>query len=70
MVANRFICFEGVESLSLNTRLAYSPVFLYEEPNTPTPTPEGSSVVHATEPRENEQSFRTGWTVYFTLFGL
>ena len=35
--SERFICFEGVESLSLNTRLAYSPVFLYEEPNTPYP---------------------------------
>ena len=68
--SERLICFEGVESLSLNTRLAYSPVFLYEDPNTPTPTPDGSSVVYATEPREKEQSFRTGWNVYFTLFGL
>ncbi len=65
-----FACFEGVESLSLNTRLAYSPVFLYENPNTPTPTPEGSSVVYTTEPIEKEQSFRTGWSVYFTLLGI
>ena len=68
--SQRFICFVGVESLSLHTRLAYSPVFLYVDPNTPTPTPEGSSVVHATEPIEKEQSFRTGWSVYFTLFGI
>ena len=66
----RFICFEGVETLSLNTRLAYSPVFLYVDPNTPTPTPEGSGVVYATEPNETEQEYRTGWSVYFTLFGL
>ena len=38
--SERFVCFEEVESLSLNTRLAYSPVFLYKDPNTPTPTPE------------------------------
>ena len=68
--SERFICFEGVSSPYLNTRLVYSPVFLYEDPNTPTSTPEGSSVVHATEPIEKEQSFRTGWSVYFTLLGI
>ena len=66
----RYICFEGVDSLSLRTRLVYSPVFLYEDPNTPTPTPQGSSVVYATEPVESEQEFRTGWSVYFTLLGI
>ena len=66
----RYICFEGVDSLSLRTRLVYSPVFLYEDPNTPTPTPEGSSVVYATEPVESEQEFRKGWSVYFTLLGI
>ncbi len=66
----RFVCFEGVESLFLNTRLAYSPVFLWEDPNTPTPTPENSSVVYASEPIEKEQLHRTGWTVYFTLLGI
>ena len=68
--SERFICFVGVELLSLHTRLAYSPVFLYVDPNTPTPTPEGSSVVHARDPIEREQSFRTGWSVYFTLLGI
>ena len=68
--SERFICFEGVGTLSLNTRLVYSPVFLYEDPNTPTPTPEGTSVVYATEPKETEQEYRTGWSVYFTLFGI
>ena len=68
--SERFVCFEEVESLSLNTRLAYSPVFLYEDPNTPTPTPEGSSVVYATEPIEKEQTYRTGWSVFFTLLGI
>ena len=66
----RFVCFEGVESLSLNTRLVYSPVFLWEDPNTPTPTPENSSVVYASEPIEKEQRYRTGWSVYFTLLGI
>ena len=68
--SERFICFEGVDTLSLRTRLVYSPVFVYEDPNTPTPTPEGGSVVYATEPVEKEQEFRTGWSVYFTLFGI
>ena len=68
--SERFICFEGVDTLTLRTRLVYSPVFLYADPNTPTPTPEGSSVVYATEPVEKEQEFRTGWSVYFTLFGI
>ena len=68
--SERFICFEGVEKLSLGTRLAYSPVFLFEDPNTPTPTPQGSSVVYATEPVEREQEYRTGWSVYFTLLGI
>ena len=68
--SERFICFEGVESLSLNTRLAYSHVFLYEDPNTPTPTPENSGVVHATDPIEKEETHRSGWTVYFTVFGI
>ena len=66
----RFVCFEGVGSVSLNTRLAYSPVFLWEDPNTPTPTPENSSVVYSAEPIETEQAFRTGWSVYFTLLGI
>ncbi len=66
----RFVCFEGVGSLSLNTRLAYSPVFLWEDPNTPTPTPEKSSVVYSTEPIEKDQQYRTGWSVYFTLLGI
>ena len=66
----RFVCFEGVESLSLNTRLVYSPVFLWEDPNTPTPTPENSSVVYAAEPIEKEQTYRTGWSIYFTLLGI
>ncbi len=68
----RFACFEGVESLSLSTRLAYSPVFLYVNPNTPspTPTPGGRKVVYATDPIEKEQSFRTGWSVYFILLGI
>ena len=66
----RFACFEGVESLSLQTRLAYSPIFLYEDPSTPTATPEGSSVVYATEPKEKEQDYRTGWSVYFILLGI
>jgi len=68
--SERFLCFEGVTELSLDTRLVYSPVFLYEDPNTPTPTPEGSSVVYATEPREKEQVYRTGWSVYFFLLGI
>ena len=68
--SEHFLCFEGVEKVSLDTRLAYSPVFLYEDPNTPTSTPQGSSVVFATEPIEKEQSFRKGWTVYFTLLGI
>ena len=68
--SDRFICFEGVDTLSLRTRLVYSPVFLYEDPNTPTPTPEGSSVVYATEPVEKEEEYRTGWSVYFTLLGI
>ena len=68
--SERFLCFEGVERLSLDTRLAYTPVFLYEDPKTPTATPEGSSVVYATEPIEREQSYRTGWTMYFTLLGI
>ena len=69
---DRFVCFEGVESLSLNTRLAYSPVFLWEDPNTPTPTPtpDNRRVVHGTEPIEKEQAFRTGWSIYFTLLGI
>ena len=68
----RVICFEGVDSLSLRTRLAYSPVFLYKDPNTPTPspTPGGRNVVYATEPVESEQDFRTGWSVYFILLGI
>ena len=66
----RFVCFVGVESLSLNTRLTYSPVFLWEDPNTPTPTPENSSVVYSSEPVETEQTYRTGWSVYFTLLGI
>ena len=66
----RFVCFEGVESLSLNTRLVYSPVFLWEDPNTPTATPEKSSVVYASEPIEKEQTYRTGWSIYFTLLGI
>ena len=66
----RFVCFEGVPSNFLQLRLAYSPVFIYEDPHTPTPTPEGSSVVYATEPREKDQDFRTGWTVYFLLLGI
>ena len=68
--SERFACFEGVESLSLNTRFVYSPVFLYEDPNTPTPTPENSGVVYTREPIEKEQSYRTGWSVYFTLLGI
>ena len=68
--SERYVCFEGVESLSLNTRLVYSPVFLWEDPNTPTPTPENSSVVYAAEPIETEQTYRTGWSVYFTLLGI
>ena len=68
--SERFICFEGVESLSLNTRLEYSPVFLWEDPNTPTPTPVNSSVVYATEPIEREQPYRTGWSIYYTLLGI
>ena len=66
----KFVCFEGVPSDFLRLRLAYSPVFIYEDPHTPTPTPEGSSVVYATDPRERDQDFRTGWTVYFLLLGL
>ena len=68
--SERFVCFEGVESLSLNTRLVYSPVFLWEDPNTPTATPENSSVVYAAEPIEKEQPYRTGWSIYFTLLGI
>ncbi len=66
----RFLCFEGVSEISLDLRMAYSPVFIYEDPNTPTPTPVGSSVVYATEPIEEEQQFRTGWSVYFLLLGI
>ena len=66
----RFACFEGVESLSLHTRLAYSPVFLYENPVTPTATPQGSNSVRETEPNEKEQPYRTGWSIYFILLGI
>ena len=66
----KFVCFEGVPSDLLQIRLAYSPVFIYEDPHTPTPTPEGSSVVYATDPMEKDQDFRTGWTVYFLLLGI
>ena len=66
----KFVCFEGVPSDFLQLRLAYSPVFIYEDPHTPTPTPEGSSVVYATDPIEKDQDFRTGWTVYFFLLGI
>ena len=68
--SERFICFEGVDPVSLNTRLAYSPEFLWEDPNTPTATPENSSVVYPAEPIEREQLYRTGWSVYFTLLGI
>lgn len=66
----RFVCFEGVPADFLKIRLAYSPVFIYEDPHTPTPTPSGSSVVYAAEPREKDQEYRTGWTVYFLLLGI
>lgn len=68
--SERVACFEGVESLSLKTRLAYSPVYLWEDPNTPTPTPENSGVVYTIDPIEKEQKYRTGWSIYFTLFGI
>ncbi len=64
----RFLCFEKVPKLSQHTRLIYSPVFLYDAP-TPTPTPRGSSVVRAAEPLENQQLYRTGWSVHFFLLG-
>ena len=66
----RFLCFEGVPPVGLETRLVYSPVYIYEDLNTPTSTPEGSSVIYATEPKEKEQEYRIGWSVYFILFGL
>ena len=68
----RIVCFEGVAELALDVKLAYAPVFLYEEENapTPTPTPEGSSVVYATEPVEGEQEYRTGWSAFFILLGV
>ncbi len=68
--SERFLCFEGVTELSLDTRLVYSPIFLYEDPITPTPTPQGSGVVYATEPLEKEQGYRTGWSVFFLLLGI
>ncbi len=64
----RVVCFEGVAELSLNVKLAYSPVFLYEEENPPTPTPEGS-LHRSHEPKEREQPFRSGWSVFFNLLG-
>ena len=66
----RFLCFEDVPQVSLETRLVYSPVYIYEDLNTPTSTPEGSSVIYATEAKEKEQEYRIGWSVYFILFGL
>ncbi len=65
----RTVCFEGVAELSLDVKLAYSPVFLYEEETTPTPTPVGS--LHLShEPKEREQAFRSGWSVFFNLLGV
>ena len=65
----RTVCFEGVAERSLDVKLAYSPVFLYEEENTPTPTPVGS--LHLShEPKEREQAFRSGWSVFFNLLGV
>ena len=69
----RFLCFEGVvPEPSLDTRLVYSPVFLYEDPRPPTPTPTSrrAGVVRATDPVEKDQTYRTGWSVFFLLYGL
>ena len=66
----RTLCFVGVTEISTATRLVYSPVFLYEGPHTPTPTPDSSSLKRSTETREIDQDFRTGWSVYFMLMGI
>ncbi len=65
----RILCFKGVVELSLDLRLAYSPVFLYEEKNTPTPTPAGS-LHRAHDLKEQDQTYRTGWSVFFHLLGI
>ena len=66
----RSLCFVGLTEISMEIRLVYSPVFLYESPHTPTPTPDSSSLKRSTEPREIDQDFRTGWSVYFMLLGI
>ncbi len=64
----RVLCFERVAALAGDIRLAYAPVFLFDDHNTPTPTPTGR--LHRThELREREQAFRTGWAVFFTFQG-
>ena len=63
----RVACFEGVTELSLDVRLAYSPVFLFNGHSTPTPTPAGSLL--STHTKEQDQPYRTGWSVFFSLLG-
>ncbi len=66
----RLLCFDGVKQVSTKTRLAYSPSpnTLYKIP-TPTPAPSGS-VKRASKPREEEQAYRTGWSVFYLLLGI
>ena len=62
----RVVCFEDVNTLSQDVKLAYSPVFIYVDSNSPIPTPVGS-LKRDEEPREEDQSFRSGWSVFFDL---
>ena len=62
----RVVCFEDVTTLSQDVKLAYSPVFIYVDSNTPTPTPVGSLKTEE-EPLEEDQLFRSGWSVFFDL---
>ncbi len=64
----RVLCFERVAALAWDMRLAYAPVFLFDDRSRPTPTPAGS-LQRTDEPKEQEQAFRTGWTVFFNLQG-